>query len=64
VAEGSLPKGEKVRGDEIRTHTQELHDIYRSSSIVLVIKRQQRAGRGVFTDRGKEMCMQGFGGET
>ena len=58
------PKKVEVRRDGHRPHNQELRDRYCSPNIIWVIKRKQRAGRGVFTDWGKERCIQGFGGET
>jgi hypothetical protein len=52
-----------VRGDGNRPHDQGPRDRHCSPNIIWVIKWKQRAGRGVFTDWGKERYMQGFGGE-
>jgi len=57
-------KREEVRRECRKLHNEELYDLYSSTNIIRAIKsRRLRCVRHVFTNRRRDNCIQGFGGE-
>ena len=57
------PKRKGVTGQWRKLHNEELNDLYCSSNIVRLIKKNEMGG-ACGTYGGRERCAQGFGGET
>ena len=57
------PKRKGVTGQWRKLHNEELNDLYCSSNIVRLIKKNEMGG-ACGTYGGRESCAQGFGGET
>ena len=59
------PERDEVTGEMRKIHTEELNDLYCTSSTVLVIKSRRTRWLGhVARLGGEERCIQGFGGES
>jgi hypothetical protein len=57
------PKRDEATGEWRRLHNVELNDLYSSPNIIRVIKSRRMTGGACSTYRGKERCMQDFGGK-
>jgi hypothetical protein len=58
-------KKDEVTGEWRKLHSEELNDLYSSTTDVRVIKSRMRwAGHVACMGEGKERCVQGFGGKT
>jgi hypothetical protein len=57
-------KRDEATEDWRRLHNEELNDLYSSPNIIRVIKSRRMRWAGHVARRGKERCIQDFGGET
>jgi hypothetical protein len=58
------PKRDEATGEWRRLHNKELNDLYSSPNIIRAIKSRRMRLAGDAARRGKERCIQDFGGET